>query len=445
MFVVSSCLILALIRCTCIFGFHQSLGINQVKRFWFIPKYKIPKVILFGDNKDFNSDLNRNSNSNDNIDNFNNESPSLESLFSNGVMFLDDDDDHECKAVDSKIDDKLLFHDSSTIPLNLDSRKRTTMQLALMPFENPLFVGCKEFLYLYEKRYRKLLDDIENIAVIKGSDIQIGRCYINELGKIGRIGSLCVVVEKKRLNNGKGFLVIQSISRFKIIRLVKRTPYLLAEIELDYEDDQVSGTEDLNEKLCKDIYTLLKIYMRINHIQSTNNESDEKEFNTLSPGIRDNKPDANVKNIDMIIQRHQSFSMHCANLLSTEADIMQQLLQSKSTNYRLHGLKRVLIEAVEELSTLLMDDGLVTEEILTSIKSKCNRDDDDDSDLMPPANYNGVTIESELDDIVLDGFFTDAEDDEDDSNDENEGNYDDKSEDTSDIWSESYGGDDVLQ
>ena len=79
MFAASLCLILALMRCRYNEGFHKSLIIHQVNRFWSIPKYQIPKVILFGDNKDSNSDLNTNSNSNGNIDDFNNESPSLES------------------------------------------------------------------------------------------------------------------------------------------------------------------------------------------------------------------------------------------------------------------------------------------------------------------------------------------------------------------------------
>lgn len=424
-------LLVLVLHCKYYDGFPLHRSLSRFSQKHQISKHQVPNFALYGDNM---GDLTANNNTYNTINN-EESSPSLESLFSNGVIYVDDD--QEDSAMKSKIDDKLLFS-TDTIPLNLDSGRRTTMQLALMPFENPLFIGCKEFLYLYEKRYRKLLDDIENIAVIKGTDIHIGRCYINESGKIGRIGSLCVVVEKKRLNNGKGFLVIQSVSRFKIIRLVKRTPYLLAEIELDYEDDHIVGSEELNEKLCKDIYVLLKTYMRINHIQSVNNDDDDNTFNTLSPGIRDNKPDKSDKSVDLMIQRHRSFSMHCANLLSTESEVMQQLLQSKSTTYRLQGLKRILNEAVGELSTLLLDDGLVTEEILSTIHSKCNRDDDDDSDLMPPANYNGVTLESELDDIVIDGFFTDDDDDDDDENEIS-------NEPDGDIWSGSYGGDDILQ
>lgn len=76
---------------------------------------------------------------------------------------------------------------------------------------------------------------------------------------------------------------------------------------------------------------------------------------------------------------------------------MQQLLQSQSTSYRLIGLKRILAEAVEELSALMMDDGVMPDDLLNQVKRASYSRDDDDDDLMPPADYRGVTIESELD------------------------------------------------
>jgi hypothetical protein len=76
---------------------------------------------------------------------------------------------------------------------------------------------------------------------------------------------------------------------------------------------------------------------------------------------------------------------------------MQQLLQSQSTSYRLIGLKRILAEAVEELSALMMDDGVMPDDLLNQVKRASYSRDDDDDDLMPPPEYHGVTIESELD------------------------------------------------
>ena len=80
-----------------------------------------------------------------------------------------------------------------------------------------------------------------------------------------------------------------------------------------------------------------------------------------------------------------------------KVEVMQQLLQSQSTSYRLIGLKRILAEAVEELSALMMDDGVMPDDLLNQVKRASYSRDDDDDDLMPPPEYHGVTIESELD------------------------------------------------
>ena len=67
----------------------------------------------------------------------------------------------------------------------------------------------------------------------------------------------------------------------------------------------------------------------------------------FSLGIRDSRPlfarnqgDAGIVScaeIDGGASRHRAFSHHCANLLATDPEVMQQLLQSQSTAYRLLG------------------------------------------------------------------------------------------------------------
>ena len=88
-------------------------------------------------------------------------------------------------------------------------------------------------------------------------------------------------------------------------------------------------------------------------------------------------------------------------ILHVQVEVMQQLLQSQSTSYRLIGLKRILAEAVEELSALMIEDGVMPDDLLNKVKAASYSKDDDDEDLMPPPEYTGVTIESELDDELV--------------------------------------------
>jgi hypothetical protein len=90
-----------------------------------------------------------------------------------------------------------------------------------------------------------------------------------------------------------------------------------------------------------------------------------------------------------------------SNLFEHQVEVMQQLLQSQSTSFRLIGLKRILAEAVEELSAVMMDDGVMPDDLLNQVKRASYSRDDDDDDLMPPPEYNGVTIESELDEELV--------------------------------------------
>ena len=77
---------------------------------------------------------------------------------------------------------------------------------------------------------------------------------------------------------------------------------------------------------------------------------------------------------------------------------MQMLLQSQSTAFRLTGLKRLLAEAVEELASVMVEDEVMPDDLLKKLKAISYSKEDDDEDLMPPLDYKGVTIETELDD-----------------------------------------------
>lgn len=96
-----------------------------------------------------------------------------------------------------------------------------------------------------------------------------------------------------------------------------------------------------------------------------------------------------------------SISLRTALTLIRQVEVMQQLLQSQSTSFRLTGLKRILAEAVEELNAVMMDDGVMPDDLLNQVKRASYSRDDDDDDLMPPPEYHGVTIESELDDDLV--------------------------------------------
>jgi hypothetical protein len=103
--------------------------------------------------------------------------------------------------------------------------------------------------------------------------------------------------------------------------------------------------------------------------------------------------------------RHERFSNACASLLTTNPQIMQILLQAQSTAFRLHGLKRILMEAVSELSSLQIEAGIISDQEFREITERshiglgpnASEDPDGDLDLAPSPDWKGMTIASEMD------------------------------------------------
>lgn len=291
--------------------------------------------------------------------------------------------------------------------------------LPIMPFESPLFLHAKEFLYIYERRFRELMKNVEI------NNQTMGRCYISENGEIGQVGSLCRVVEKKQLEDGKGFYIIEAIGRFHIQRMVSTDPYLVAEVEMDIHTNELEFEESalVIELLCHDIYTLLKIYLRVqrlrqserafpsHHTQHNDHDDDQHSFQRghepyvcFQPAVYScrpvSKPSRGIDSLEKdeveVHARHQAFCHACANLLSTEPSILQQIFQSRSLQFQLHGIKCILAEAADELSSLMIEDGLLAKTTLQEVIRRSTADIDDDSDLAPPADYHEVTLDEEI-------------------------------------------------
>ena len=79
--------------------------------------------------------------------------------------------------------------------------------------------------------------------------------------------------------------------------------------------------------------------------------------------------------------------------------MLQQLLQSTSLILRLKGLQASLDEALEDVEDAMAGGEL--DELIQEVVAQSRREDDDDSDLMPPSGYTGVTLDSMLDNKLL--------------------------------------------
>lgn len=114
-----------------------------------------------------------------------------------GVYFVGDGR-AESRIHNGKIADKQYLFEAMGSENNKEG-KPARMELALMPFETPLFPGSREFLFIYEMRFRSLMYDVQDTLLV-------GRCFASDDDQLGSVGSLCKIVESKKLQDGKGFL-----------------------------------------------------------------------------------------------------------------------------------------------------------------------------------------------------------------------------------------------
>lgn len=209
-------------------------------------------------------------------------------LYSRGVMFVGDGQaEAAAERSNSVKNGAYLFapttsSENTNVPINGDPmnardlssnkrsrKKKKCIEIPLLPFEAPLFPGSREFLFIYEMRFRSLMNDVKDSKLV-------GRCFLSEDDQIGSVGTLCKIVESRKLESGKGFFVIEARRRFRIMSIEQRVPYSTAIVELDYEDDPVSDEQVPGiVKLWNDIYRSLKIYLRIArlHAETLKSES----------------------------------------------------------------------------------------------------------------------------------------------------------------------------
>ena len=170
------------------------------------------------------------------------QTPSLEDLFSTSRIRY--------------IDENSLEDNDNNMFIMKESVILDTMQiLPILPFRDSMFPGSRQFLFIYELRYRALMNEADNID---GGTLV--RCYSSNTDRIGQFGTVCKIVEKRRLRDGRGFFIIEAINRCKLHKITKFSPFMMAEVKGEINDEPLDDADiDICEELSRDVFFLLKV------------------------------------------------------------------------------------------------------------------------------------------------------------------------------------------
>jgi Lon protease-like protein len=210
---------------------------------------------------------------------------------------------------------------------------------------------------------------------IANSDDMFGYIHTDNNGRIASVGTMCKVTDRQLLEDGRQYIALEGVGRFRAKKILKTLPYVTAEVEPDLLDD-VPEDEAAVAKLESQVYDSLKYYMRLMKCYEPNKNL------VISQAAKKNRP----TNLTLPDQRKRrtDFSFSLANMIQmTQAKESQLLLQTTDIMKRLEAEKAILSQAAELIAEQLVKMGVLTADRRDEIKMK-TLTGNDDFDILPP-------------------------------------------------------------
>lgn len=122
--------------------------------------------------------------------------------------------------------------------------------LALFPLNKVLFPGTVLPLHIFEQRYRQMINRCIQLKQSFGVVLIREGVEVDGPAEPYDIGTTADIQNVLRFPDGRMLLAAQGNQRFRIIEIVQREPYLVANVELLVEDvspDATSAAEEVRE------------------------------------------------------------------------------------------------------------------------------------------------------------------------------------------------------
>lgn len=205
------------------------------------------------------------------------------------------------------------------------------LKIGIIPLNVILFPESLYPLHIFEDRYKVLINECYT------NNMEFGINYMNHNG-INEIGCTAMVSQIiKKYSNGKMDIIIQGISRYKLLNLnEKEKPYFIAEVEPFADDDFGVDKNLLDETV--------------------------RLFNKIASSITSIK----ITALDLTNMEFDYPSFYIAQKAGLTAEQKLSLISMRSENQRLETLSKKLrkiqplIKKAEVISNIVKNDGYLT-------------------------------------------------------------------------------------
>ncbi|KAD4385533.1 hypothetical protein R6Q59_010530 [Mikania micrantha] len=144
-------------------------------------------------------------------------------------------------------------HDSNISPNSND-----VVELPLFPLPLVLFPGAILPLQIFEYRYRIMMHTLLE------TDLRFGVIYTDATTGTADVGCVGEVVKHERLADDRFFIICKGQERFRVSKVVRTKPYLVAEVVWLEDRPSGNGEEDL-EGLANEVEGHMKDVIRLSN------------------------------------------------------------------------------------------------------------------------------------------------------------------------------------
>ncbi|RLN36216.1 uncharacterized protein C2845_PM03G08090 [Panicum miliaceum] len=152
------------------------------------------------------------------------------------------------------------------------------VELPLFPLPLVLFPDATHALHIFEFRYRIMMHTVLQ------TDLRFGVVFAGSGGSAAEVGCVGEVVKHERLADDRFFLICKGQQRFRVARVVRTKPYLVAAVQWleDRPPAETPAPGEDAEALAADVEALMRDVIRI---ANRLNGKPEKEVGDLRRGL----------------------------------------------------------------------------------------------------------------------------------------------------------------
>ncbi|KMT20676.1 hypothetical protein BVRB_1g006510 [Beta vulgaris subsp. vulgaris] len=164
-------------------------------------------------------------------------------------------------------------HPQNNLPPSNPSPQNDIVELPIFPLPLVLFPGSILPLQIFEFRYRIMMHTLLQ------TDLRFGIIFTDSLSStVTSIGCVGEVVKHEKLSDDRFFLICKGQERFRINKIVRSKPYLVAAVDWLEDKPSIDGSHEDLDALAKDVEGYMRDVIRLSNRL---NGKEEKEVADL--------------------------------------------------------------------------------------------------------------------------------------------------------------------